>query len=227
MHLVGNSLGGIVAMAVAARRPELVRTLTLLAPAMPDRRPDPRRVSDPWALLGMLPWLRPRVARRLSELTPRDRIDQMIRLCFGDPSSVLEHRVDEAVRESLERARQPWAGEALWHTTKGMIGGWFVGPSLWTVASLVSMPTLVVWGDRDRLVSPKLAGRTAAVLQRGRFAHAPPGVGHGFHRSNSACRSGPERCSACGTRRRLGDGDVGMGRLPPVRTLIPARRISM
>jgi pimeloyl-ACP methyl ester carboxylesterase len=177
VHLVGNSLGGIVAMAVAARRPELVRTLTLLAPAMPDRRPDPRRVSDPWALLGMLPWLRPRVARRLSELTPRDRIDQMIRLCFGDPSSVLEHRVDEAVRESLERARQPWAGEALWHTTKGMIGGWFVGPSLWTVASLVSMPTLVVWGDRDRLVSPKLAGRTAAVLQRGRLLMLP-GVGH-------------------------------------------------
>jgi pimeloyl-ACP methyl ester carboxylesterase len=47
VHLVGNSFGGAVALTVAARRPELVRTLTLVSPAMPDLRPDPRRVSDP------------------------------------------------------------------------------------------------------------------------------------------------------------------------------------
>ncbi|HTF51413.1 MAG TPA: alpha/beta fold hydrolase, partial [Pseudonocardia sp.] len=41
VHLLGNSLGGAIALVVAARRPELVRSLTLLAPAMPDRRPDP------------------------------------------------------------------------------------------------------------------------------------------------------------------------------------------
>lgn len=177
VHLVGNSLGGVVALTVAARRPELVRSLTLLAPAMPDRRPDPRRVSDPWSLLGLVPWLRPRMARRMAELTPRDRIEQMIELCFGDPSTVSERRVDEAVRESMERAEQPWAGEALWRTTKGMIGGWFVGPRLWRVATMVSAPSLVVWGDRDRLVSPKLAARTTQVLPRGRLLMLP-GVGH-------------------------------------------------
>jgi pimeloyl-ACP methyl ester carboxylesterase len=177
VHLLGNSLGGAVALTVAARRPELVRSLTLLAPAMPDRRPDPRRISDPWMLLALVPWLRPRVARRLAEYTPRDRVEQMIRLCFGDPDAVLEHRVDEAVTEALERAGQPWAREALWSTTKGMISGWFGGPQLWRVAARVSAPTLVIWGGRDRLVSPRLAVRTTRTLSRGRLLMLPE-VGH-------------------------------------------------
>ena len=38
-------------------------------------------------------------------------------------------------------------------------------------------PTLVVWGDRDRLVSPRLAARTAAAMPRARLLMLP-GVGH-------------------------------------------------
>jgi pimeloyl-ACP methyl ester carboxylesterase len=177
VHLVGNSLGGVIAMMVAARRPELVSTLTLLAPAMPDRRPDPRRMSDPWALLGLVPWLRPRVAARQSQYTPRDRVQQMIDLCFGEPSAVLAHRVDEAVTESLERASQPWAGEALWRTSLGMVAGWFVGARLWSIAARVHVPTLVVWGGRDRLVSPRLGPRTARTLRNARLLTLPE-VGH-------------------------------------------------
>jgi pimeloyl-ACP methyl ester carboxylesterase len=41
VHLIGNSLGGAVSVRVAARRPDLVRTLTLISPVLPDRRPDP------------------------------------------------------------------------------------------------------------------------------------------------------------------------------------------
>src|SRR5580658_7556273 len=47
VHLVGNSLGGAVCVRLAARRPDLVRTLTLISPALPDLRPrvGPLRVS--------------------------------------------------------------------------------------------------------------------------------------------------------------------------------------
>jgi pimeloyl-ACP methyl ester carboxylesterase len=177
VHLLGNSMGGAIALVVAARRPELVRTLTLLAPAMPDRRPDPRRMSDPRMLLAAIPWLRARVGRRLAQVTPRERVEQMVRLCFGDPTSVAEHRIEEAVREAGERAEQPWAGEALWQTAVGMITGWFAGPRLWSITDRVSAPTLVVWGGRDRLVSPRLARRTTMTLRRGRLL-ALPEVGH-------------------------------------------------
>ncbi|WP_084210996.1 alpha/beta hydrolase [Pseudonocardia acaciae] len=177
VHLLGNSLGGAIALRVAARRPELVRSLTLLAPAMPDRRPDPRRLSDPRILLAAVPGLRARVAARLAEVTPRERVEQMMRLCFGDPSSVPDHRIAEAVAEVAERAEQAWAGEALWGTSMGMLRGWFLGRSLWSVAAGVTAPTLVVWGGRDRLMAPRLAARTASALPRGRLL-ALPEVGH-------------------------------------------------
>ena len=38
-------------------------------------------------------------------------------------------------------------------------------------------PTLVVWGERDRLVSPRLAARTAAAIPGARLLMLP-GVGH-------------------------------------------------
>src|SRR5882757_6660829 len=44
VHLVGNSLGGSIAVRVAALRPDLVRTLTLISPAMPFL--DPRRTAQ-------------------------------------------------------------------------------------------------------------------------------------------------------------------------------------
>ncbi|HEX4250200.1 MAG TPA: alpha/beta fold hydrolase [Pseudonocardia sp.] len=177
VHLVGNSLGGAISLLVAARRPELVRSLTLLAPAMPDRRPDPRRLSDPRLLLALIPWLRARVGRQLAEVTPRQSVEQMLRLCFGDPSAVPEHRILEAVEELGIRSHQPWAREALLQAAKGMFRGWFLGPGLWTMAAKVAVPTLVVWGGRDRLMSPRLARRTTVTLPNGRLL-ALPEVGH-------------------------------------------------
>ncbi len=38
VHLVGNSLGGAIVTRVAAQRPELVSTLTLISPALPAYR---------------------------------------------------------------------------------------------------------------------------------------------------------------------------------------------
>lgn len=178
VHLLGNSLGGAIAMTVAARRPELVRTLTLVSPAMPDRRPDPRRLSDPRLALALVPGRIGRRARaELAALDPRVRAQQMVRICFGDPSLALPHRLDEAAAEHVARAQLEWAGEALERTTKAMIASWWWGESLWSVAARVQAPTLVLWGGRDRLVSPRLAPRTAATIPRGRMLMLPE-AGH-------------------------------------------------
>ncbi|WP_214364370.1 alpha/beta fold hydrolase [Pseudonocardia sp. H11422] len=176
VHLLGNSLGGAIALAVAARRPELVRTLTLVSPAMPDRRPDPRRMSDPRMALAMVPGLGRRARAQLAAASPRIRAEQVVRLCFGDPSLAPEHRLAEAAEEIVARGRQPWAGEALERTALGMFTSW-AGRGLWATAARVSVPTLVVWGDRDRLVSPRLAVRTVRSLRRGKLLMLP-GVGH-------------------------------------------------
>jgi pimeloyl-ACP methyl ester carboxylesterase len=178
VHLLGNSLGGAVALSVAARRPELVRTLTLVSPAMPDRRLDPRRMADVRLALSVLPGpLGDRARAGLAAVPPRARAEQTVRICFGDPSLVPEHRLVEAAEEIAQRNTLQWAREAGERTALAMVASWWWGASLWAVAARVQAPTLVIWGDRDRLVSPRLAARTAATIPRGRLLMLP-GVGH-------------------------------------------------
>ncbi|MFI9361116.1 alpha/beta fold hydrolase [Kitasatospora sp. NPDC053057] len=61
VHLFGNSLGGAVAVRLAALRPDLVRTLTLVSPALPEL--PPQRSAWSTGLLA-LPGL-PALLRRL------------------------------------------------------------------------------------------------------------------------------------------------------------------
>ncbi|WP_158885613.1 alpha/beta fold hydrolase [Amycolatopsis anabasis] len=175
VHLVGNSMGGAVALLLAARRPELVRTLTLVSPAMPDRRPDPRRLSDPRMMLAYLPVVGRRVRRQLAALGPRERASQVIRLCFAEPDAFPEHRLAELAEEAQARAGLAWATPALARSTFGIFRTWFTGGdgSLWSVAPKASMPSLVVWGTQDRVISVRRAARTASLLPRGRLLVLP------------------------------------------------------
>jgi pimeloyl-ACP methyl ester carboxylesterase len=175
VHLVGNSLGGVVALLIAARRPHLVRTLTLLAPAMPDLRMDPRRMSDPRVALTMLPLVGTWVRRILIEVPPEEQIERMLRLCFADPSVVASARRAEAVAECIERIALTWAVTALRQSTQQLARSWLMpsSRSLWWVAAQVQAPALVVWGAADKLVTVRKAPRTAAALPRGRLLVLP------------------------------------------------------
>ena len=175
VHLVGNSLGGVVALLIAARRPHLVRTLTLLAPAMPDLRMDPRRMSDPRVALTMLPLVGTWVRRILIEVPPEEQIERMLRLCFADPSVVASARRAEAVAECVERIALTWAVTALRQSTQQLARSWLTpsSRSLWWVAAQVQAPALVVWGAADKLVTVRKAPRTAAALPRGRLLVLP------------------------------------------------------
>ncbi len=169
VHLFGNSLGGATALLVADARPELVRTMTLISPAMPDLRPDPRRVSDPRLVLAALPLLGRRARRQLAAMTPRQRVEQVMSLIFAEPDRVPEHRLVEAAAEATARSGQDWAMPALMRSSAGLVRLWMSRASLWKVAARVHAPTLVVWGGQDRVVSVRLAKRTAAQLPRGRL----------------------------------------------------------
>src|SRR2546423_1097740 len=99
VHLFGNSLGGAVVVRVAGVRPDLVRTLTLISPAMPFL--DPRR-SAHGRMIPLL-WV-PRVdrlaQRRLHAIEPADLARQVLELCFADPTRIHEQRMVEAIEET-------------------------------------------------------------------------------------------------------------------------------
>lgn len=175
VHLTGNSFGAAVATEVAARRPDLVNTLTLISPAMPDLRPSPKRISDPRLALALLPVIGPPTRRKLAEVTPRERAEQLLRVCFAEPDLVPPHRLDEAAEEFAERAGLPWATVALATTTVELMRSWVVAPSrsLWRLLPRVDTPALVIWGDNDRVVSVRKAPRTATLLPRGRLLVLP------------------------------------------------------
>ncbi|NKQ57484.1 alpha/beta hydrolase [Amycolatopsis sp. K13G38] len=175
VHLVGNSMGGAISLLLAARRPELVRTLTLISPAMPDRRPDPRRLSDPAMALAYLPLIGRRARRRLAAMGPRERAQQVINLCFANPGAFPAHRLDELEEEHSARLALRWASSAMNLSTLSIFRTWFArGPaSLWSIAPQVKAPSLVVWGTDDRVISVRRAARTARALPNARLLVLP------------------------------------------------------
>ncbi|WP_020668008.1 alpha/beta fold hydrolase [Amycolatopsis nigrescens] len=179
VHLVGNSMGGAIVLLLAARRPELVRTLTLISPAMPDRRPDPRRLSDPRMALAYLPLVGRRVRRRLAAMGPEQRARQVIELCFANPDAFPASRLAELTEEHGARAAFSWAAPALARSTLGIFRAWCARgeASLWRIAPTVTVPTLVVWGGQDRVISARRAPRTARLLPNARLLMLP-GTGH-------------------------------------------------
>jgi pimeloyl-ACP methyl ester carboxylesterase len=117
--------------------------------------------------------------KRLAGVSPEQRVRGLVQMCFGDPDAVPPARLEEAIEEMRRRDDQPWAGQALTRSLRGLMTSYlrFGRANAWRMARSVRMPTLVVWGDRDRLVDPRLAPRLAAALPDARL-QVQAGVGH-------------------------------------------------
>ena len=170
VHLIGNSMGGAIAIFVAARYPELVRTLTLVSPAVPDLRPR-RAIRDPLLPLAALPAVGPIALRRVERMDPERRARGVIELCFADPAMVPPNRLAEAVEEVRRRAVSGWSSDAFVRSLRGLIGSYLHRGThnMWAQLRTITAPTLVVWGNRDRLVDVALAPRVASTLPNGRL----------------------------------------------------------
>jgi len=180
VHLVGNSMGGAISILVAARRPDLVRTLTLVSPAVADNRPRifPLR-HNPRMAAVVVPVLGEALTKRINaRIAAEQRVRATIALCFGDANRYPADRLAEAVAETRERDALPWATSAVLKSMRGLATDQLLrGRRGWATMRTVAAPTLVVWGDQDRLVAPDLAPYVAAAIPRARLLELP-GVGH-------------------------------------------------
>jgi pimeloyl-ACP methyl ester carboxylesterase len=173
VHLVGNSLGGTIAIRVAATRPELVRTLTVVSPAMPFF--DPRRSLQSRLLpVLLIPGGERLVARKLATIPPEALAQQVIEACFADPTALPEERLAEAIEEVRRRYVAPWYVAAYLRTLRGLVTSFLRAylpgdNSMWRMAARVVAPTLVIGGRNDRLVDIRVVPAVAQLVPDSRL----------------------------------------------------------
>ncbi|MBD0691151.1 alpha/beta fold hydrolase, partial [Streptomyces sp. CBMA123] len=175
VHLVGNSLGALAALHLAARRPGLVATLTLVSPVLPALPPaQTLRIS-----LLALPGAHRLYARRLADHSPDRQLDDLYRLIYANPALVTpEQRATEA-RERLRRAELPHTPWMLAAGVRAIVHTFLHrGPSSpWQQAHRITAPTLLVYGREDRLVPFRTAPRAYAAFRDVRLLTLPE-TGH-------------------------------------------------
>ncbi|GHE25205.1 alpha/beta fold hydrolase [Streptomyces hydrogenans] len=176
VHLFGNSMGGAVATRVAAVRPDLVRTLTLVSPALPELRA--QRTAWPTALLAV-PGVAGLFARLSRDWTAEQRVRGVLSLCYGDPGLVTDEGLRHAVEEMERRLELPYFWDAMARSSRGIVDAYTLGGQhgLWRQAERVLAPTLLIYGGRDRLVSYRMARRAAAAFRGSRLLSLPD-AGH-------------------------------------------------
>jgi pimeloyl-ACP methyl ester carboxylesterase len=158
--LVGNSMGGRIAIEAALCAPERVGSLVLFAPSLAFKRfrewtPLVRLVANEIAAMPMV--------------VPRTVVLEVLRMMFARPERLSDAwhaaAADEFVRvfatsrgrmAFLSAARQIYLEEA-----HGEAGFWDRLPAL-------SRPALFLWGDQDQLVPCRFAPHVEAVLPEAR-----------------------------------------------------------
>ncbi|WP_230203054.1 alpha/beta fold hydrolase [Parafrankia discariae] len=177
--LVGNSMGGLIGMLQAVHRPESVRGLVLLDPALPLRRgdwPEPLVVASFATVIlpGLGAWA---LARRRARVGPAGTVAQTLRLCATDPARIPASAVEALVDIGHERAGMDGVERAYVAAARSVVGRVVRGGPLRRLIRQVDVPTLLVHGSDDRLVPVALARQVAGLRPDWRLA-VVPGCGH-------------------------------------------------
>lgn len=146
--LVGNSFGGQLAWEMALAQPQRLERLVLI-----DAAGYPRQSTS--VPIGFKLASSPTLAPLMANILPRRLIESSTRNVYGDPDKVTPELVDryyeltlrEGNREALrERFRQVPAVD---HQPR---------------IAEIRVPTLIIWGGQDRLISPDNARRFQADI---------------------------------------------------------------
>lgn len=162
--LVGNSMGGHVCLTFALKFPQMVEKLVLVDPLGAWKEPGILTTTF-LALFGSAWWIsRPR---------PR-QIRWVIGRIFYDTGNGTARRFEKKFIALAQSREFPLHARAIYHTWVNVLHS-----SLRHRLSEVKVPTLIVWGREDRLVTPKLAPfmhrriRGSQLIVYDRCGHVP------------------------------------------------------
>jgi pimeloyl-ACP methyl ester carboxylesterase len=172
VHLFGNSMGGAIAVRLAASRPERVASLTLVSPALPHPRASAIAL---WFAALSTPRLGPLVLERSKRLPFERRLQAAYAMIFGEPDR-LPPEVRRAYEEELRaRDEQPWGPQATLDGARSILLSYLAPPSrsLWLDAAKVTCPVLLVYGGRDRLVNAGIRTKAQQAFPDARLLYLP------------------------------------------------------
>ena len=155
--VIGNSLGGRIALEIGLTHPSSVRGLVLLTPSPAFRRlrqlaPVVRLLSPQWARLPTLP-----VNHRLTV--------ESIRAMFAVPDRLPDDWYDAAADEAVRVLRSPPHRVAFLSCTRHIyLESAYGREGFWDRLPTLQPPSLFLWGDRDRLVPSTFARHVTGAL---------------------------------------------------------------
>lgn len=164
--LHGNSMGGLIGVLVAGHRQDLVQALVLVNPGLPAPRQHAHKVPSS-TLLRFAPFVSPHLGRlAMRRLYRRHDAETVYRetanLVYADPENLREplHRVALA---NLRRGQDlEWRITGFVDAATSIVAALVGARTVTRSIEAIEAPTLVVWGDEDRLVGrPVIDGLTA------------------------------------------------------------------
>lgn len=156
LHLVGNSLGGWIASEIAIRDQDPFRTLTLVAPA--GIRVDGTPTADVFL------WSREELARNL--FYNQNLAEAMLNAPMSEEQQNIQ------LRNSITMAKLAWQPR-------------LNNPDLKKWLHRIHVPTLIVWGDSDRLIPPAYGPAFQSLIPNSRLEVIPE-CGHLPHVERTA-----------------------------------------
>ncbi|OYD66539.1 alpha/beta fold hydrolase [Rhodococcus sp. OK302] len=161
--LFGNSMGGMVSALATHARPDSVAGLVLVDPALPL----PIRIPDPVVaaqfLVYSLPYLGEqalRLGRRA--MTDQELSEQMTNLCFSDPTRADTEVLAAGAALSTIRRNFPGQDSEFLQAARSLLTTLARPREYRKALRNITVPTLLIHGERDRLVSVAAAHCAAA-----------------------------------------------------------------
>jgi pimeloyl-ACP methyl ester carboxylesterase len=164
-HLVGNSMGGRIALELALADPDRAITVSLLAPALAFRK---RR-----ELVPLVKLVRPELAA-IPHPMGAARVRAYFWSLFARPDRLDPAAADVAVDEFCRAYRSRSARIAFFAALRNIyLDAPHGSRGLWTRLATLRPPALFVWGDRDRLVPASFSRHVAAAVPPARQVILP------------------------------------------------------